>query len=160
MIKYLLFLAAVLAVGSRVMKGYEFDKNCGDYLEMAANANTVETAKRRLSTAIDYIEHQRLTQGNTGVFTNRPTNDLGEWYQNLKGAQKQLDELSVNASSLEQSNVLLKLRDTLTDADKQGTHVTKPADISVYPNTAVWFVVLWGGVLMFFTSMFLIRNNY
>ncbi len=116
----------------------QFEQNCGGYLKRAANANTVELAHRELSKAIQFLEIKDLTVGSTSVFFQTPDEDIGYWYDNLKAAQKELATLKAreDVSALEQSNTLLKLRDTLTDHSGQNgsEKLVTPDGISRYPN--------------------------
>ena len=94
---------------------------------------------------INYLEQNNLTSGHTKIFIYRPTNDIGLWYENLKSAQLQLQELSKKEelTELEESNSLMKLRETLLD--NQGT-VTHPEGIMFHPSYASYFwtaVFIW-----------------
>ena len=63
--------------------------------------------------------------------------DVGFWYQNLKASLGELDQVSLTASQLEKSNLLIKLRETLLDQGKEGISITSPDGISRFPlNTA------------------------
>jgi hypothetical protein len=116
--------------------------NCISYFEMAADANSVEIAEKHLSTGIEYLEDNNLTEGNTKVFVYKPTNDLGLWYENLKSAQTQLQEMNAKEelTELEESNALMKLRETLLSSEGSVTH---PFMISFYPNHVGWTWALW-----------------
>ena len=54
---------------------------------------------------------------------------------------EELDKLPETATSLEKTNVLMKLRETLTDESEDGTEVTVPNGISIYPNNVCLFLV-------------------
>lgn len=126
---------------ARIVKSVQFSFECKVYLKRAANANTVELAKTELEKAIKYVEENNLTEGVVSIFLKNPANDLGFWYQNMKAAYEELDTLSENASSLEKTNVLMKLRESLTDNDGSGaTSVITPEGITVYPNNMLYFV--------------------
>ena len=118
------------------------------YLKQAADANTPELAKSKLSAAIAGIEKRGLTSGYTSIFYNTPDEDLGFWYNNLKASENDLQKLSPNASQLEQSNVLMKLRQTLLDHEKNGEAVTCPAGASLYPYNLV--MAIWGTISVVF----------
>lgn len=117
--------------------GLKFDRSCTGYLERAANANTIEIAQTELSTALKYIESHNLTEGYTSVWWTTPDEDLGFWYNNIKTSNKELKDLAPDASSLEKSNMLIKLRETLLDNDGG---VTVPWGTSRYPHNAAWAV--------------------
>ena len=74
----------------------------------------------------------------------KPTNNIGFWYENLKSAQEQLIEMNQreDLTELEESNALMKLRETLLD---EGC-VTHPSMISFVPGHISWFwwmVFIW-----------------
>lgn len=127
-----------------IVKGIQFTANCGDYLKLAADANSIDMAERHLSTAITYLEDNNLTSGYTKIFVYYPKNDLGLWYENLKTAQTQLQEMqATDYTELDQSNMLMKLRETILDEDGTLTH---PIGISLIPNYALMFwlnMLLW-----------------
>ena len=115
----------------------EFSQNCSGYLKQAADANTAELALVRLDMALKYIESKNLTSGYTSVVYKTENENIGYWYQNLKACQKEL-QASVGKSQLEQTNVLMKVRESLTDNGKDGTELTIPAGISRYPNNLIF----------------------
>lgn len=114
------------------MLSYDFNKNCGSWLQLTANANTIDVAKSRLDVAIAYLEKHRLTTGNTALWLPTPLTDVEEWYNNLKKTQNELSNLPTKISPLEQSNVLMKVRETLTDTGKDGTVLSMPAGIAAF----------------------------
>ena len=125
----------------RIVKSVQFNFDCQAYLKRAANANTIELAKTELGKAIEYVESNNLTKGVVSVFLKNPANDIGFWYQNMKLAYEELDALPENTSSLEKTNVLMKLRESLTDNDSTGaTSVITPSGITIYPNNMMYFV--------------------
>ena len=128
--------------GSAIFKTINMSANCVSYFEMAADANSVELAEKHLSTGIKYLEENNLTEGSTKIFIYKPTNDLGLWYENLKSAQTQLQEMNEKEelTELEESNALMKLRETLLSSEGVVTH---PSMISFYPNHIVWTWALW-----------------
>lgn len=131
-----------IVYGSAIFKAVNMNANCISYFEMAADANSVELAEKHLSTGIEYLEKNDLTDGNTKVFVYKPTNDLGLWYENLKSAQAQLQEMNAKEelTELEESNALMKLRETLLNSEGSVTH---PFMISFYPSHVGWTWVLW-----------------
>lgn len=116
--------------------------NCTQYLKRAADANTVETAKEELEKAISYAEEKKLTDGVVSIIFHQPKNDIGFWYKNMKEAYAELENLPDDASSLERTNVLMKLRESLTDDTESGISVTVPDGISIYPYNVGY--CLWG----------------
>lgn len=144
----------LIVYGVGIVKAIQMNSHCIDYLEMAADANSVELAEKHLTTAINYLEKNNLTSGDTKVLIYKPTNDLGLWYENLKSAQSQLQELSnrEDLTELEESNALMKLRETLLNSKGSVTH---PSMISYYPSHVAWFWalvliwILWIGAFVF-----------
>jgi hypothetical protein len=127
----------------RIVKSVQFDFDCKAYLKRAADANTVELAKNELGKAIEYVEENKLTEGIVSIFLKNPANDLGFWYQNMKSAYEELENLEEDSSALEKTNVLMKLRESLTDSsDGDSTSVITPEGITVYPNNVIYFI--WG----------------
>lgn len=128
-----------------IVNSIEFSANCGNYLELSADANSIEIAEKQLSKAIDYLEANNLTSGYTKIFVYYPKNDIGMWYDNLKSAQTQLRDMLEQGefTELEESNMLMKLRETILNDSGSLTH---PTGISLYPNYTVMFwlnVTLW-----------------
>lgn len=126
----------------RIVKWVQFDTECTQYLKRAADANNVETAKEELAKAISYAEKHDLTEGVVSIFLHQPKNDVGYWYKNMTEAYVELDNLPEDVTSLEKTNVLMKLRETLTDEEESGVSVTIPDGIEIYPSNLLYF--LWG----------------
>lgn len=130
------------------------NKNCIAYLELAADSNSAELALKHLSTAISFLEGNDITEGDTNIFWYEPANDIGFWYENLKSAQTQLTEYVQKAeqNETEESNILMKLHETLMDTNGMVTH---PSLISFYPSHVGWcwtmwlIWILWGFALIF-----------
>ena len=152
-ISIIIFMLALISPILTTIKSIQFDQKCGGYLKQAADANSVELAERQLNLAIDYIEQHELTSGYTSVLWNTEDENIEYWYNNLKQCQKELAATKDN-STLENTNVLMKLRESLTDVDQNGTTLTIPYGISRYPNNLlygilniisgiVFIIVLW-----------------
>ena len=135
-------IVPIFVYASAIIKTIQMDVNCISYFEMAADANSVKLAEKHLTSGIKYLEENDLTEGHTGIIFRRPTDDLGLWYENLKSAQEQLIELNQreDLTELEESNALMKLRETLLDSQGGVTH---PDMISFYPNHIIWFWGMW-----------------
>lgn len=158
--QFLIFLCVACIIipfivyGVAIVNAISMDANCISYFEMAADANSVELAEKHLTSGIEYLEGNNLTKGNTKVLIYKPTCDLGLWYENLKSAQAQLQELSSKEelTELEESNALMKLRETLLNSEGSVTH---PSMISFYPSHVGWFWtmcliwLLWIGAVVF-----------
>ena len=128
----------IITYGVAIVKTIQMEANCIDYFELAADSNSVKLAEKHLTTGIKYLEENNITKGNTKIIFYKPTCDIGLWYENLKSAQAQLQELSTKEelTELEESNALMKLRETLLNA---GGFVTHPSMISFYPTHISWF---------------------
>lgn len=148
--KFFLVMAIAMTISTglwgtiRIIENVEFNTNCTQYLKRAADANTVETAKEELAKAIAYAEENNLTEGVVSIFLHQPKNDIGYWYQNMVEAHSELEKISDEATALEKTNVLMKLRETLTDDTESGTAVTIPNGIAIYPNNVLYF---WWGTI-------------
>ena len=128
----------------RIVKYVTFATNCSQHIKMAADASTVDVAKSELSKAITYAEENNLTSGVVSIFLHQPKNDVGYWYNNIKNAYKELEDIPEDASQLEKTNVLMKLRETLVDSNEDGVKVTVPSGISIYPHNVFYF---WFGII-------------
>lgn len=147
-------LIPIFVYGGAIIKTIQMEANCISYFELAADANSVELAEKHLTTGIEYLETNNITSGSTKVLINNPKNNIGIWYENLKSAQTQLQEMNKreDLTELEESNALMKLRETLLSSEGNVTH---PSMISFYPNHISWFwsmVFIWliWGVAMIF----------
>lgn len=138
-----LTIAAMLSFGgwgvTRTIKAISFDNNCGQYLKRAADANSIEMAKEELGIAISYAERNNLTEGTVSIFLHQPKNDIGYWYRNMKAAYEELEDVPEDTSRMEKTNILMKLRETLTDEGENGVEVTIPKGISIYPSNVAYF---------------------
>jgi len=143
-----LLLASLVVPAIVVVKSVLFNQNCGGYLKQAADANTVELALDRVDRALEYIESKDLTHGYTSVLWRTEDENIGYWYENIKACRSEL-EANVDASSLEKSNVLMKVRESLTDNGEKGTELTIPPGISRYPDNLVYGIMLWISVILF-----------
>lgn len=140
-----LILAGCIVPGICIVKSVKFAQQCAGYLRQAADANTAALALERLNIALDYIESHGLTEGYTSVLWKTEDENIGYWYRNIKACQGEL-ESCLDAAQLEQSNVLMKVRESLTN----GNELTIPAGISRYPDNATL------GWLRFFSYLLMI----
>jgi len=148
-----LVLSLVSPVISAI-KDIQFDQRCAGFLKQAADASSVELAERQLNLAIDYVEKVGLTSGYTSVIYKTEDENIDFWYENLKVCQRELAETKGN-STLENTNVLMKLRESLTDNSENGTRLTIPSGIYLYPNNALFMVTNWISLFLFLGSLFL-----
>ncbi len=130
----------------RSFKAVTFKQECGGYLKRAADANTVDLAKVEMTRAITYLDQHGLTTGYTSVLWKTPDEDVGYWYSNLRASLAELDSIPPEASPLERSNVLMKLRETLMDNGKNGDYLTIPEGLSACPSNTAFF---WWGWISF-----------
>jgi hypothetical protein len=135
--------------GARIYNGIIWDIDCGGHLKRAADANTVDLAVQELEVVVKYLEDNRMTEGYTSVLYREPSEDVGFWYNNIKASLVELKALPKNATDLEKSNMLMKLRQTLLDHSNGTENVTKPDGISRFPNNKVW----WGTGMMGMLSL-------
>jgi len=134
----------------------QFDRSCKGYLKRAAYANTVEFAIKELDRALKYLENNELTKGYTSVLYTTPDEDMGFFYTNLKQSLEELKALPPNASGLEKSNMLIKLRETILDEGKDA-RVTCPSGISRYPYNTIMGILFLGSLV--FGSCILVYIN-
>ena len=144
---FLLLISLIVPV-IVIVKSVQFNQNCGGYLKQAADANTVELALDRVNKALEYIEAKGLTQGYTSVLWRTEDENMGYWYENIKACRSEL-EANLEASSLEKSNVLMKVRESLTDNGQKGTELTVPPGVSRYPDNLVYGILLWISLILF-----------
>lgn len=148
MVRLIVAWASVVAIfallGVEQWNYIQFDRGCGGYLKRAADSNSVDLAKGNLDRAVRYMRGHDLTHGYTSIFYRTPDEDIGFWYQNVRSALDQLIALPANATELEKSNMLLKLRETLLDHDSDGESVTVPSGIALYPDNALFGILAVG----------------
>jgi hypothetical protein len=157
----LALLGALLFLGWSVTRGVmaiNLNRNCTGYLKRAADANTVPLAMKNLEVALQYAESNGLTSGYTSVLYRTPNEDVGFWYGNLKASLEELQRIGPETTQLERTNVLIKLRETLLYQGKEGTAITVPDGLSVYPSNAMYamfglasfllMALAWGAVAM------------
>lgn len=143
-----IFLGTILCLlcltfcGIRIYKNIIFNINCGGRLKRAADANTTELAKEELKAAIEYAQSCNLISGYTSILYRTPDEDVGFWYRNITNSLNELESLRPDATQLERSNLLMKLRETLLDTGEKKMSVTVPKGISIYPNNVGYFI--WG----------------
>ncbi len=155
--KYILLILSLLIIGTRIYNTVNFDRKCTQYIQRAADANTVMSAYNELSIASKYLEDNRITNGYTSIMFDSPNEDVGFWYNNIKSCEKDLLVIIKNDTSvsmLEKSNVLLRLRETLLD--KKG--VTVPTGISRYPNNLLWCIITGFASIYIFIFLVMLQD--
>ena len=153
----LLTILALAGTGAVIYKRIDFKQNCSGRLERAANANTVELAVKELDAAIQYAEAKGFTTGYTSVIYRTPDEDVGYWYNNLYASRQELVNLPDSTSTLEKTNTLMKLRETLTDTGENGTKVIYPIGLQFYPHNFLWGVLRWFIWIAFMTICVVIK---
>lgn len=148
------FIATVLAVFALsifaivITKSISMKQNCTGYLKRASDANTVETAKDQLHKSIRYLEENNLTKGYISVLWQTPDEDIEFWYNNLKATENELIKVDSTTHSMEKTNLLMKLRETLMDNGEKGDNLTVPSGLSRYPNNGMWGFLIWLSILI------------
>ncbi len=150
-----IFLTLLMLIGAGVViyKRIDFKQNCSGRLERAANANTVELAVKELDAAIQYAEAKGYTSGYTSVFYRTPDEDVEYWYNNLCASRQELLNLPDSTSTLEKTNTLMKLRETLTDNGENGSYVIYPDGLQFYPHNLLWGIlrlIIWNALLVIY----------
>ncbi len=135
----LLLVCCVMPVSTVVMH-IEFNQECGGYLKQAADANSVEIALNRLDKALGYIEANGLKKGYTSILWKTEDENVGFWYQNVKACKAEL-AACINSTPLEKTNVLMKVRESLTDQGEKGTVLTIPSGISRFPDNTLYAIL-------------------
>ena len=162
-IPILLMVMSLFTPVACTVKGIHFNQECEGYLKQAADANTAEIALDRIDLALEYIERNNLTDGYTSVLWRTEDENIGFWYQNIKACKSEL-ESCIGGSQLEKSNVLMKVRESLTDNGDSGTELTIPSGLCRYPNNAVYMLFGWLSLFAFIIGLcwflYLIENDY
>lgn len=145
----LMLLPFLAALGWRAGSELAYRRDGKGHLKRAANANTVELASEELGKALAYLERRGMTRGTTAVVYETPADDVGYWHRNLKDAHAELLALPPDASPLEKSNMLIKLRETILEHDADGEDVTQPSGIAAFPHNTAFAVTIWTSLLLF-----------
>ena len=148
--KFFIFISIVIALimpTIMVVKHIQFSQDCGGYLKQAADANSVELAIDRLNIAIDYIEENNLTSGYTSIIYKTEDENVGFWYKNIITCRDELISC-INSSQFEQTNTLMKVRESLIDNEEKGDALTIPSGISRYPNNLGYAILLIAGFIL------------
>lgn len=144
------FTIIVCWSGLRIIASADFEVGCGGHMKRAADANSVELALQEMRTVIHYAEKNNLTSGYTSYFVlyRTPSKDISFWYKNMKASLEELESVKPDATSLEKSNVLIKLRETLLDKGGSEDSLTVPSGISIYPHNLAYLFMLIVGVII------------
>jgi hypothetical protein len=146
------FLVFAGWAGTRAVQSIFLKRDMTGHLKLAADANTIALAKRELGIAVKYLEENSYKSGYTSIVFNTPDEDIGFWYENLSSALRELESAPADVGRLEASNTLIKLRETLLDASKDGSSVTVPDGFSIYPHNLAF--ALWGWLSVMMMAIF------
>lgn len=152
----ILLIVSLIVPAIVIVKSVKFSQECTGYLKQAADANTVELALERVDLALNYIESHNLTSGYTSVLWRTEDENIEYWYRNIKACREELEN-NIEASSLEKSNVLMKVRETLTDEGEKGTELTVPKGLSRYPYNLLFGILNIISCILFFIAMVIIK---
>lgn len=140
-----LVIPFLLVFGGMIYQGEVFDMNIGDHMQRAANANNIDLARDEMQIVVENMEKEGMTSGFTSVLYKTPSDDVGFWYENMKEAYQGLESVdSGNVTLLEESNVLMKLRESLTDSSDGDATLAVPDGISRFPHNKLWAIAFWG----------------
>ena len=148
-------ISTVLWIIVATVMWYNFKSNCDDYLKLAGDAPSIEKADKFLGRALNYMESNDYTSGNSAIIFKTPDCDIGIWYEQIKGAKATTEailqriEMGENVTQLEKDNALMKIREVLLDNSSDGTKVTTPDWISMYPLQLVMALWLLGTIALF-----------
>ncbi len=138
-------------LGVVVYKDVIFDRGCEGRIKRAADANTIELATKEMEAVVAYAKANGLTEGYTSILYQTPDEDVRFWYSNLTASLQELKTVKPDATQLEKSNVLIKLRETLLDHG-QKVSVTYPSGIPVFPYNIAY--AIWGWVSFLLAIVF------
>ena len=125
-----------------IVKGVQFTQDCKGYLEQCSNANSVEMALDRLDRAVRYLERNDLTTGYTSILWKTEDENIGFWYENLQTCRQELIK-ALDATQLEQTNVLMRVRESLVKNGEKGEFLIIPDGIVKYPHNLGYAIGLW-----------------
>lgn len=120
-------------------------------LSRVAMSSNVQMASENLKDAIDYLERNHLTSGNSSMLFPDKLNDLEYFHTNLLNAQAELNRAvaNKNMSQLEESNVLLRIKEVVTHHNATG-EVFLPANLEYYPHQWGGNILMWGMIIVGF----------
>lgn len=139
----ILLIPFLVWFGVRIYNNIMFTRDIGGYMLNAASANSIDLAQQEMSKVVGGIEDRKFKPGFTSVIYNTPDEDVGFWISNMRSSLDELKHVRPETTSLERSNILIKLRESLTHKTKGNGKITIPEGISVYPNNVNFF---WWGI--------------
>lgn len=138
----ILILLSLIVPIILLVKSAQFNQDCQGYLRQCSNASSVELALDRLELAIQYIEENDLTTGYTSILWKTEADNIGYWYDNLKTCQKELEQ-AINLPQLEQTNTLMRVRESLLENGENGEYLILPNGIVKYPHNLLYAILIW-----------------
>lgn len=136
-----LVLAGLVCFVMIIFRIVMFNIDCGGHMELAAKANSISLAQQEMRMVVKYLEDHNLTKGNTAVLWNTPQQDLNFFYNNMKASLEELERIEDDSSSLDKSNVLMKLRETLTETSGKGSEkMCVPFGITRAPHQVLFII--------------------
>lgn len=148
-----LMILSLIPNGYYIYKDLDFEQNLKGYLKQAADAGSVYVAEERLSKAINYLDSHNMTSGYTSIFYKTEDDNVGYFYHNLIVCHVEIMRV-MEASHFEQTNELMRLRETLMD----GEEITIPPSLYLHPNNKLFFLLNTFCVIMFFIGIFCIGS--
>lgn len=148
LIGLLLVSPGVFVILGRCWMDFTATRDCLAYVDRAAHAPTLAIADEALTTAITAATERGWTSGNTGVFLDQTTNDIGFWFANLQACRADIAAAVKAGDQLTASNTLMRVRETLSRT---------PDSIEIYPHNGLWLaaqaialvLAVPGGILIF-----------
>lgn len=135
-------ITVLFCIGFYIPGCIDVKQNITSPLKKAADAPTVQLAEERLNHAIKTIEKRGLTKGSTHVLYRTDETDLGIWYNQLVETRNQLESVNPNSLTLlEESNLLMKVRETIVDQSDGDIVVTTPPRIITFPYHVPYAIV-------------------
>jgi hypothetical protein len=137
-------ISLILFIFFRVEKESDFIAGCDDYLNLAANATSIESAKQNLSVSIKYLKERGLTSDHTSVLVNTDSEDIGLWFESLTKSLRELQTYTAASSQLDQKNMLFKLHRTILGENVRDRteELRDPTGISIFPHNMAY--AWWG----------------
>lgn len=141
----ILMTIVLIMVGvNLIIKNQSWNKEVENWLKLAADAPNIERAEKFLDRAIAGINERGIVGGNSALIFHNPNADVGIWLGQITAAKQLLVNLrEQKVSGLEETNALMKFRETLLDVGEKGTVVTSPPHMSTFPNQMLWAWLLW-----------------
>lgn len=153
-------LALVAFMCALVYNSAIYEREVGGHLKLAADANSIELAERKLTRAVNGMDKLDLCSegGNdcyTSVLWRVPEDDIAYWRENIESTLSDLNSMTPEqrADNLTESNQLIKVRETLVDNGESGTYVTSPNGIANYPHNRRYFLAGWVLLLLWTGSL-------